>query len=364
MALVLVGGLQQAPAVLPDLGTASVEVREPQSPVDAFALAAYGSLPAKRASDPIGGLTGTGGPGPLDAPPQEGVPAEGTASAAIEESTETPEPAETPGPLPIFYEYVVQSGDTASGIAAQFGIGTDYVVWNNVDVLADANTLPTGAVLQIPAVEGIIHSAAIGETVSGLAVKYDSTTEAIVEYEANGFGGDANNLPIGTLILIPGGRKIPPVAPEVEPPPPGDPSWTPPPLDAPPSWTPPPLQLPPSWVWPATGRLTSPFGPQHPLGIDISMVVSTPIAAATAGQVTFIGGNPCCSYGYHIIIEHADGFETLYAHLSQFYVEVGQWVNTGDIIGASGNTGYSTGPHLHFEVRQDGIHYNPLAYLP
>lgn len=257
--------------------------------------------------------------------------------------------------LPVFYEYEVQPGDTVSGIAAQFGIGTDYILWNNVDVIDDANSLMIGAKLQVPAVEGIIHSASYGETVSDLAVEYDSTTEAIVGYEANGFGGDPNLLPVGALILIPGGRRITPMAPEVAPGSSADP--------ASPSWTPPPLSL-PTWVWPATGRITSPFGPAHPLGIDISMVVGTPVGASMSGTVTFVGGNPCCSYGYHVIVDHGDGTETRYAHLSQFYVSAGQWVNAGDLLGVSGNTGYSTGPHLHFEIRVSDLPVNPLAYLP
>jgi murein DD-endopeptidase MepM/ murein hydrolase activator NlpD len=94
------------------------------------------------------------------------------------------------------------------------------------------------------------------------------------------------------------------------------------------------------------------------------MVVGTPIAAAMPGQVVFVGGSPCCSYGYHVIIEHADGYETLYAHLSNVWVGTGQWVSGGEIIGLSGNTGYSTGPHLHFEIRRNGVKRDPLAFLP
>ena len=282
-------------------------------------------------------------------------PATPAGATEATEGAESGAQAITQEALPVFYEYEVQPGDTVSGIAARFGVGIDYILWNNIDVIDDANSLMIGAKLQIPAIEGIIHSASYGETVSDLAVEYDSTTEAIVNYEANGFGGDPNLLPVGALILIPGGRLMTPVAPEGAPGRSADPTS--------PSWTPPPLSL-PSWLWPAYGPITSQFGPAHPLGIDISMVVSTPVAAAMSGTVTFVGGNPCCSYGNHIIIDHGDGTETRYAHLSQFYVSAGQWVNAGDIIGASGNTGYSTGPHLHFEIRVNGVPVNPLSYLP
>lgn len=380
MMLVVLGGFSTPPP-LPNVTYAAIEAR-PEWSAGSAALRASTQMPPAAA--------GTGGPtAPLaadpgatpsdDAPLTEGTPSpdgtaasgepsdgagnegeNGSGSQAIEE--EETEDDEDEGPPPVFYEYEVQPGDTVSGIAAEFGIGTDYILWNNVNTVDDANSLQVGAKLQIPGVEGIIHSASIGETVSDLAVEYDSTTEAIVDYEANGFEGDPNHLPIGALILIPGGRRIPPVAPEVTSDQPGiqpeDPSA--------PSWTPPPLQVPaaPSWTWPATGPLTNYFSAKHPLGIDISMVVSTPIAAAMSGTVTFTGGNPCCSYGYHIIVQHADGYETLYGHLSEFWVAPGQWVNAGDLIGASGNTGYSTGPHLHFEVRKNGVYQDPLGYLP
>lgn len=339
---VALGGLS-AP-IAREAGTTPVEARVSTLPPTAEATI--------RASGPIAGIAGEPNlreatSASLDGPGSEPSEATGEAEAGEESGSLALTQAE---PIPVFVQYVVQPGDTVSEIAARFGISTDYVVWNNVNVIDDADSLAIGATLQIPGIEGIIHSARVGDTVSHLAVAYDSTTEAIVNFEANGFAGDANNLQVGALILLPGGR---PISPE-------------PVADSPggASWTPPPLSTGASWVWPATGRLTNVFGPRHPLGIDISMVVDTGIAAASAGQVTFVGGNPCCSYGYHVIIQHPDGVETLYAHLSSVYVSSGQWVNTGDLIAASGNTGYSTGPHLHFEIRKNGVYTNPLGWLP
>ncbi len=118
--------------------------------------------------------------------------------------------------------------------------------------------------------------------------------------------------------------------------------------------------------WPIIGPITSYFGPKHPLGIDIGTkrAIGLPVAAALDGEVTFAGGDPCCSYGLYVVIEHDGGFTTLYGHLSQVDVAVGQFVVGGEEIGLSGSTGYSTGPHLHFEIRLDGVRLDPLDYLP
>ena len=93
-------------------------------------------------------------------------------------------------------------------------------------------------------------------------------------------------------------------------------------------------------------------------------------ARATAGPtaagqaVVFAGGDACCSYGYYVIIDHGNGFETLYGHFSKIAVSTGQKVTQGQTIGYGGHTGYATGDHLHFEVHLNGAIVNPLTYLP
>ncbi len=290
---------------------------------------------------------------------------QGTAGPAQQQTDRTP----------IFYEYKVQNGDTVTGIAARFGISTRYITWNNVDIISDVDALAPGMTLQIPSVEGIIHSVRFGETVSEIAARYDAKARDIVEFRANGLAGDPNRLRDGSLILVPGGRVVP-LAPVTRP--------TPAPTAAPASsrpaapassrpTTPPPAAAPATtttttssagWVWPGTGPLTSPFGPSHPLGIDIGTGYGGAIVAARDGTVTFAGGNPCCSYGYHVIIAHDGAYETLYAHLSSITVQIGQKVRAGEIIGYSGTSGRVTGPHLHFELRRNGAHQNPSAFLP
>jgi murein DD-endopeptidase MepM/ murein hydrolase activator NlpD len=124
-------------------------------------------------------------------------------------------------------------------------------------------------------------------------------------------------------------------------------------------------------VWPAEGEITSPFGWRvHPIfgtqrlhtGIDIGADYGDSIRAADGGVVIhsdWMGG-----YGNAVIIDHGNGISTLYAHNSQLLVDEGQTVAKGQTVARCGSTGYSTGPHLHFEVRQNGSPVNPLNYLP
>ena len=125
------------------------------------------------------------------------------------------------------------------------------------------------------------------------------------------------------------------------------------------------------WVLPSPGAITSWFGPRlHPIlgytrmhnGVDFNCWTGDPIRAATDGIVImaqYYGG-----YGYTIIVQHANSLSTLYAHLSAFNSQVNDYVVAGQQIGQCGTTGLSTGPHLHFEVRQSGAPVNPLPYLP
>ncbi|GEM82523.1 peptidase M23 [Meiothermus hypogaeus NBRC 106114] len=98
-------------------------------------------------------------------------------------------------------------------------------------------------------------------------------------------------------------------------------------------------------------------------GIDLAAPTGTPIYAARAGQVDTAGWSRF-GYGLHVILDHGGAQETLYGHMSRIAVRPGQWVARGDLIGYVGSTGWSTGPHLHFEVRVGGAARNPLAYLP
>ncbi|GAF80816.1 unnamed protein product, partial [marine sediment metagenome] len=97
-------------------------------------------------------------------------------------------------------------------------------------------------------------------------------------------------------------------------------------------------------------------------GLDVVAPTGTPIAAAAAGQVVLVSAGG--GYGNYVVVRHDNGYETLYAHLSQTYVVQGQWVAQGEAVGAVGATGWATGPHLHFEVKVGGAAVDPLIYLP
>ena len=123
-------------------------------------------------------------------------------------------------------------------------------------------------------------------------------------------------------------------------------------------------------VWPIEGRVDEPFGwrlrsgsyMEMHNGIDMRAPRGTPILAAASGVVTK-AGNFHNGYGNMVIIQHADGKETFYAHMNDIYISEGDLVTQATIIGEVGSTGDSTGNHIHFEVRVDGRPLNPLDYL-
>lgn len=123
-------------------------------------------------------------------------------------------------------------------------------------------------------------------------------------------------------------------------------------------------------IWPAEGHLTSGFGYRvNPFtgqsvlhaGIDIANRIGTPIMAPARGTVTFVGWQN--AYGNSIVIDHGNSITTRYAHMGEPLVKEGQMVNRGDVISTVNNTGRSTGPHLHYEVRIGGVPVNPMRYI-
>lgn len=122
-----------------------------------------------------------------------------------------------------------------------------------------------------------------------------------------------------------------------------------------------------SLIKPISGIITSRFSESSRIrsskhtGLDIAASAGTPIKAAASGTVTFAGRKG--SYGNMLVITHSNGVQTYYAHCSKLYASVGKTVSQGDIVAAVGTTGNSTGPHLHLEVRVNGVAYNPQNYV-
>jgi murein DD-endopeptidase MepM/ murein hydrolase activator NlpD len=338
-------------ASMPGLPSASLAVYPPAVPATQVATSMAAHMPVAAAAAPS-----VASAAPAATPAAE-------ASAATPDASATPaaEPAEASdqrqtalsatqsAPPPLYVTYTVQAGDTVSGIAQAFGVRTKDIVANNLGVISGQSLLVVGATLQVPSAPGVLHNVRVGETLDDIASMYGVTLDDIVGFAGNQID-DPSALLEGQQILVVNG-EIPgaavPAAAVAEPTPP-------------PAPTPPP---PPRFIWPVVGPISSYFGPSHPKGIDIA-VAYVPVAASAAGKVVFVGGDACCSYGYYIDIQHADGFLTRYGHLSRFMVKLGQYVDQGETIAISGNTGYSTGGHVHFEIQKNGVVQNPLDYLP
>ncbi len=246
-------------------------------------------------------------------------------------------------------DYTVQDGDTISSIADKFGITTNTILWQNK--LTDSDSIKIGETLQILPVPGIAHIVQKGDTVESISKKYGlPAADAIIEFKFNTFTNDETfELAIGQTVIVPNGVK-----------PSSQGSFA--PAIA--------VQITPnagsvvasgSFVWPTQGIITQGFYWYHP-GVDIANAGAPNILAADGGRVVAEGWDNT-GYGNRIIIDHGNGMQTLYAHMSAFYVTLGQSVNRGDLIGRMGSTGHSTGTHLHFEIHINGIHANPLNYL-
>lgn len=247
-------------------------------------------------------------------------------------------------------QYEVQEGDTVSSIASKFGVSTDTVRWQND--LASKDSIKVGEKLEILPVTGVAHKVNKGDTVYSIAKKYDVDPQVIVNYPFNTFVNDETfELAVGQSIIVPDGVK------------PDTSTGTAIAVSRPRQLTPNAGTVVASgqFAWPTQGVITQYYSWYHP-GVDIANRAAPNVLAADSGTVITSGWSNV-GYGNHVIIDHGNGYRTLYAHMQKLYVVAGQTVNRGDALGQMGSTGRSTGTHLHFEVRLNGAHLNPLSVL-
>lgn len=240
-------------------------------------------------------------------------------------------------------EYVVQDGDTISEVAAKFGLSINTVLWANN--LTSYGYIRPGQKISIPPVSGVIIKVAKGDTVEKLAAKYGSDVKNIRDW--NNLSENAL-LAVGQQLILPGGQMPRP-----------QPVYS--RLSSLQNFvTPPNAGAGGKMLWPTTVRRITQYFTWRHHAVDIAGPVGTPIYAADDGVVELSGWS--AGYGNQVLLDHGDR-KTRYGHLSKIFVAKGEAVKRGQVIGAMGSTGWSTGPHLHFEVRINGVLYNPLNYI-
>jgi hypothetical protein len=270
--------------------------------------------------------------------------------------------------------YKVQNGDSLFGIAEKYGLNPKTILFGNYATLQDRpDYLPVGEELNILPVDGTYYQWNETDSLVTVAKFFGVASEDIINFPGNHLDPDAigdlshPNIPGGTWLVVPGGTR----------------QFT--------SWTAPSelvVKNPSTRVWgpgvcsgisvvqvgygtfiyPTVEHWLSgtPFTPSiRHFGVDFAGAEGNAVYAADAGTVVYSGWNDW-GYGWLIIIDHGNGWQTLYAHLSQINVGCGAAVGQGDIIGLVGMTGgTSTGPHLHFEMMNETYGYvNPLDWLP
>lgn len=261
-----------------------------------------------------------------------------------------PTTKEAPRPVEEVLYYTVKPGDTVLGIAEKFGLQPETLMWSNSLIEQNPDRLSIGDQLRILPVDGVLHVVKRGDTLSSIAEKYDADMQAIVAYAANGMSSVDDALPIGKEIVVPGGTK-PFVAPVVG----ASTAYAVPRPDGA-------LAGSGNFSWPTAGYISQGYWGGHP-AIDVAGWLGAPVTASDAGYVVLAGGGWNSGYGNYVIVDHGNGFTTLYAHLNSVFVKPGETVSRGQQVGTMGNTGNSTGPHLHFEIRYNGVPYNPASYL-
>ena len=265
------------------------------------------------------------------------IPSKNTAMTTIPESRRT-EPV----------KYIIEGGDTLYDIGNKFKISTDAIKY--VNNLTDSSVLKPGQEIVIPPVAGIIHKVEKGDTLQSIAKKYEVPSQSIADFN---YILDVSTLAVGTELVIPD-AKIPqeiivPAIPAVI-----TPSYP----DAP--------SVGSGWcMWPTTVRIITQYFSVWHNGLDIATPWGRgmpPLYSCAGGTVTRAGWDPW-GLGLRVTVDHGNGYQTVYGHMSRIDVSYGQEVGKGQVIGLMGNTGRSTGSHVHFTINYNGVPQNPLRYI-
>ncbi len=269
-------------------------------------------------------------------------------------------------------EYTVQAGDTIFGIASKFGLKPSTILWGNLTKLGDnPEMIYPKQVLNILPVDGVYYQWQAGDGLNGVAKGLSVEPEAIIKYpgnhlDPNTVGDFAHpNIPVGTWLIVPGGYRnfIVWSAPTISRFNPGvahlyGPGACTKPMDGAVGTG--------SFTWPTVDHWLSGYDyapdANHP-AVDFAGALGNAVYAADNGVIVYAGWNDW-GYGNVTVIDHGNGYQTLYAHQIEIRVGCGQSVAKGEMIGNVGSTGNSSGPHLHFEMWYNSAHLNPHDYLP
>ncbi|MDT8899288.1 peptidoglycan DD-metalloendopeptidase family protein [Thermanaerothrix sp. 4228-RoL] len=261
--------------------------------------------------------------------------------------------------------YEVQKGDSIFGIAKKFNLKPESVLWANYDVLNDdPHMIEVGLKLIIPPTDGVYYKWKEGDTLESVAASFKVKPEDILLWPGNKLDITNPVIEPGQYVMVPGGRR------EFR-------TWVVPSIPRGPAGVNKSILGPGAcdtsqggaygsgtFIWPAPQHVLSgnDYWDGH-MAIDIAAGIGDPIYAADSGVVVYAGWISG-GYGNMVMIDHGNGYQTLYAHLSAIRVSCGASVRQGQVIGLAGSTGRSTGPHLHFEVRYMGGFINPWYVLP
>jgi murein DD-endopeptidase MepM/ murein hydrolase activator NlpD len=258
-------------------------------------------------------------------------------------------------------EYTVERGDSVFGIATAHNIKPETLLWANYDTLQDSpDSIRVGQKLNIPPTDGVYYKWQEGDTLDSIAKKFETTVDDILNWPGNNIDLTDPDIKPDTYVMVPGGHRefvqwlIPSVARGRS----GTATLGGAACGGGPVGS-------SAFIWPTANHFLSgnDYWSGH-LGIDIAAGEGAQVWAADAGVVTIAQGGWNGGYGNVVMIDHGNGWLTVYGHLSQINVVPCQGVYAGQLIGLAGNTGNSFGAHLHFETRENGGWINPHYVLP